>query len=90
MQRTTIALVFALASFVGGASAETAGGASPQTQPKCLKAEVNPVTGQVLCIDPLGAPVESLPPEAALPCKPEQSRGQWAWAPNCTPVPQGM
>jgi hypothetical protein len=31
-----------------------------------------------------------LPPEAALPCKPEQSRGQWTWAPNCTPVPEGM
>jgi hypothetical protein len=87
MQRTTIVLVFALAAFDGGASAETP---STQLQPKCLKAEVNPVTGQVLCIDPLGAPVESLPPEAALPCKPEQSRGQWTWAPNCTPPLQGM
>jgi hypothetical protein len=55
-----------------------------------LRAEVNPVTGQVLCIDPLGAPVEPLPPEAALPCKPEQSRGQWTWAPNCAPPLQGM
>jgi hypothetical protein len=90
MQRTTIALVLALASFAGGASAETAGGASPQTQAKCLKAEVNPVTGQVLCIDPLGAPVEPLPPEAAARCKPDQQRGQWAWAPNCTPEPEGM
>jgi hypothetical protein len=54
MQRTTIVLLFALAAFAGGASAETPG---TQLQPKCLKAEVNPVTGQVLCIDPLGAPV---------------------------------
>jgi hypothetical protein len=81
MQRITIAIAFALVAFAGG-------GAAPQ--PKCLKAEINPVTGQVLCIDPLGAPVEPLPPEAALACKPEQSRGQWTWAPNCTPPLPGM
>ncbi|MGA7456555.1 MAG: hypothetical protein WBW51_04405 [Methyloceanibacter sp.] len=50
--------------------------AEPAEQPapaKCLKAEINPVTGHVLCIDPLGATIK--PPEAALPCKkPEEVR----------------
>jgi hypothetical protein len=59
--------------------------------PKCLKAEVNPVTGHVLCIEPLGAAVEPPPPEAALPCqRPEDVRGQWSYSPNCTPEVEGM
>jgi hypothetical protein len=68
--------------------------AAPAEQPaptKCLKAEVNPVTGHVLCIEPLGAAVEPPPPEAALPCKrPEDVRGQWSYSPNCTPQVEGM
>ncbi len=46
--------------------------AAPSEQPAkpaCITAEVNPVTGHVLCIEPLGAAVEPPPPEAALPCK---------------------
>lgn len=58
--------------------------------PKCLKAEINPVTGHILCIDPLGAPVEPPPEQAKLPCKPEQARGQWTYGPGCTPVPDEM
>jgi hypothetical protein len=64
------AIVIGLA---GGATA--AGTAEPAPPPKCLKAEINPVTGHVLCIDPLGAPVEAPPEEAKPRCKPEDARG---------------
>jgi hypothetical protein len=68
------------------AAAETA---APAPQAKCVTAEINPVTGHVFCIDPLGAPVEAPPEEAKQSCK-QDSRGQWTWAPNCTPTPEGM
>jgi hypothetical protein len=69
------------------AAAETSDKAA---QPKCVTAEINPVTGHVFCIEPLGAPVEPPAPEAALPCKPEEARGQWSWGPACKPEPEGM
>ncbi len=48
----------------------------------CRTAEVNPVTGHVLCIDPLGA--EVAPPPAADPCKTTAlSHADWTWRPNC-------
>jgi hypothetical protein len=67
------------------AAAQTAKQAPQQT---CLKAEINPVTGHVLCIDPLGAPVEP-PPEALRPTCKEEARGQWSYGPNCVPEPGG-
>ena len=76
---------------LGAALAGTAAAAEttePAAQPKCQKAEVNPVTGHVFCFEPLGAPVEA-PPDAKLPCKPEDARGQWSYGPNCTPTPEG-
>ena len=57
-------LMFAAVVLAGGIA--SAAPAEPAAKPKCLKAEVNPVTGHVLCIDPLGAAVEPRPPEAAL------------------------
>ena len=33
--------------------------ATEMAEPKCLVAEINPVTGRVLCLNPLGAPVAS-------------------------------
>jgi hypothetical protein len=76
-----------LMAAAGQAAAENSEQAAP---PKCVTAEINPVTGHVLCIDPLGAAVEPPPAEAKLPCKPEDVRGEWSYRPNCTPEPEGM
>lgn len=76
-----------LALWAVPAAAEPQGEATP---PKCLKAEVNPVTGHVLCIDPLGAPVEAPPPSASAPCKENpRAEGDWTYSPNCRATPSG-
>jgi hypothetical protein len=88
MAGVSAGLMFALCALAGTASAEPAG---QPAQPQCRKAEINPVTGHLLCLDPLGAPVEPPPPEAKLPCKkPEEARGQWSYGPNCTQEIEGM
>ena len=84
--RTMVMVAAVLMAGAGQAAAENSEQAAP---PKCVTAEINPVTGHVFCINPLGAPVEAPPEEAKLPCK-QDSRGQWTWSPNCTPVPEGM
>ena len=67
-------LVASAAILLGLAGVTTAAGAAEVAPPpKCRKAEINPVTGHVLCIDPLGAPVEA-PPEEAKPQM--QARGR--------------
>jgi hypothetical protein len=83
LRLTTIVLL--AVTLAGIAAAETT---APKAEPKCETAEINPVTGHVFCIKPLGAPVEA-PPDAKLPCKPEDARGQWSYGPNCTPTPEG-
>ena len=56
--------------------------------PACKRAEVNPVTGHVLCVNPLGAPVA--PPPKADPCKtgegaPDSSKdADFTFRPTCT------
>ncbi len=85
MRRVAMMVLLSVALTAVAAAEETA----PAAQPKCKTAEINPVTGHVSCIDPLGAPVEAPPEEAKPPCK-QDSRGQWTWSPNCTPVPEGM
>ena len=71
--------------FAGGnAFAESAGDTGSDSAPKCRKAEVNPVTGHVLCIDPLGAPVDPPPAAELPPCKPdERSNEAWSYGPKC-------
>jgi hypothetical protein len=85
MARVLSGVLFGLASMASVAAAETSEPAAP---PKCEMAEINPVTGHVLCIKPLGAPVEAPSPEAKAPCKHEDARGQWSYGPACTPEPE--
>jgi hypothetical protein len=93
MLRVTMIVSAGLIFTVGvlAAGAVSAAPAEQPAKPACITAEVNPVTGHVLCIEPLGAAVEPPPPEAALSCKrPEDVRGQWSYSPNCTPEVEGM
>ncbi len=84
--RTIVVMALVLMAAAGQAVAENSEQAAP---PKCVTAEINPVTGRVFCINPLGAPVEAPPEEAKAPCK-QDFRGRWTWSPNCTPAPEGM
>jgi hypothetical protein len=85
MRTVAMTMALMLMSAAGQARAENA---EPAPPPKCVTAEINPVTGHVFCINPLGAPVEAPPDEAKPTCK-QDSRGQWTWSPNCTPTPEG-
>jgi hypothetical protein len=79
MVKTIGAILFGLMAISGPALAESS---NAKALAKCEIAEVNPVTGYVGCIKPLGAPVDPPPAEAAPPCNPDQDRGQWTWGPN--------
>ena len=56
--------------------------AAEENSPACKTAEVNPVTGYVFCIDPLGAPIAPAP--KADPCKHDRDDAEWTWGPSCT------
>ena len=80
MRQGLAGLTLAAATIFAGGYA-LAEGADPA--PKCLKAEVNPVTGHLLCLDPRGAPVDP-PPAAELPCKPDARTAEaWSYGPKC-------
>ena len=86
MRQGLAGLAFAAAILLAGghAFAESAGDTASAEAPKCLKAEVNPVTGHALCIDPIGAPVEPPPAAELPPCKPDaRSNEAWTWGPKC-------
>jgi hypothetical protein len=90
MVKTIGAILLSLTAMTGTAMAETSEQAA---KAKCQVAEVNPVTGHVTCVKPLGAPVDPPPAEAAAPCNPDQARGQWTWGPGCNELnsdPKGM
>jgi hypothetical protein len=64
--------------------------ANARTAPACLQAEVNPVTGHALCVNPLGAPVEAPPPSGMLPCAPGPHTTEvLSYQPNCKSEPAG-
>ncbi len=76
---TLAALVFGLSLAVSAHVMDVY--AADETAPKCKTAEVNPVTGHVFCIDPLGADVA--PPPPADPCKHDRDDAEWTWHPSC-------
>jgi hypothetical protein len=80
MAKAIGAILLALTAMTNVALAENS---AREAQAKCEIAEVNPVTGHVGCIKPLGAPVDPPPAEAKGPCNPDQARGQWTWGPGC-------
>jgi hypothetical protein len=86
-----VALAIALAAlFAGVAVAAKTSAPAGSKPPACLQAEVNPVTGHTLCINPLGAPVEAPPPSAKQPCAPTAHGAEaWSHRPNCAPAPPG-
>jgi hypothetical protein len=77
-------LAFAASLAVTAALAADGDTPASATASACRKAEVNPVTGHVLCLDPLGAPVEPPPAASEVPCKPDARADEaWTWGPKC-------
>ena len=82
MHKTVVTVLLGMALSLSVAFAE-------DTAPACKTAEVNPVTGHVFCIDPLGAKVEAPPSDALSPCQPLKHDGDFTYAPNCKDKPSG-
>lgn len=86
-----VVAVLAVLPANAGSAEEAAAGSLKK--PVCKRAEVNPVTGHVLCVDPLGAPVAPAP--KADPCKsgadaPDSSKdAEFTFRPTCTEQREG-
>ena len=87
MRRVMTPIALGLALWANQALAADPGdGAAPAAAKACLEAEVNPVTGHALCINPLGAPVEAPPTASELPCEPHPHVNEaWSYEPKCKP-----
>lgn len=81
MWRVVMGMMIGVALAAGAAAEEP-----KQAEEVCRKAEINPVTGHVLCIEPRGAVVPPPPEDIAPACNADESRGQWTWSPNCRPA----
>ena len=86
--------ILSIATFVVAVGLGLSAGAEEEAigAQKCLKAEINPVTGHTYCLDPRGAPVEAAPQDWLEPCKtgPDASAANkaakgdpWTFRPNC-------
>jgi hypothetical protein len=66
--------------------------AADPAKAECEVAEVNPVTGHVFCIRPIGAPVEQPPEEEpSEDCLPgNESTEDWSWSSKCRPEAPGQ
>ena len=81
-----VLVVAALAAGERARATDAGPGSADHAAQTCRKAEVNPVTGHVLCIDPLGAPVDAQPAASDVPCKADaHTDAGWTWGPKCTP-----
>lgn len=89
----TLAVSFGMAAPAGAEDQAVEGQVVEDQAPACKKAEVNPVTGHVLCVDPLGAPVAPAP--KADPCRtgegaPDTSKdADFTFRPTCTEEGEG-
>ena len=91
MRQGLAGLALAAAILFAGGQALAESACDPASAaPKCLKAEVNPVTGHALCIDPIGAPVDPPPAAELPPCKPGARTDEaWSYGPKCRVIGSG-